>query len=129
MALWHLRSKKKPTGGVLRKNRKKKRLERGSGFLETKIGDRKGKVVRIRGGDQKTKLLSVQNVNVANEGGKISAVKIISVEENKANPHYVRRNIITKGATLKTESGLVRVTSRPGQDGVINGKLIDKEKS
>jgi len=128
MALWHLRSKKKPTGGFLRKNRKKKRFERGLDFLETKIGKRKSKTERVRGGTQKTRILSVQNVNVA-EGGKVRTVKIVSVEENKANPHYVRRNIITKGAILKTEAGLVEVTSKPGQHGILNGKLIEKEKS
>ena len=129
MALWHLRSKRKPTGGVLKKNRKKSKNERGSSFLETRIGKRKQKIKRKRGGDQKTKLLSVQNINIADEKGKTKAIKIISVEENAANPHYVRRNVITKGAILKTEIGLVKVTSRPGQDGIINGKLIEEEKT
>jgi small subunit ribosomal protein S8e len=45
--------------------------------------------------------------------------------ENPANPHYVRRNIITKGAVIKTELGNAKVTSRPGQDGVVNAALIE----
>jgi len=39
----------------------------------------------------------------------------------------VRRNIITKGAILQTDLGKVRVTNRPGQEGVINGILVEKK--
>jgi small subunit ribosomal protein S8e len=123
MALWNLISKRKPTGGKLSRVRKKRKLDRGSEFLETKIGQRKSKTMRMRSGNKKTKLLSVKNINIADKG-KIRAVEIISVEENKANPHYIRRNIITKGAVVKTEAGLVKVTSRPGQEGILNGRLI-----
>jgi len=38
-------------------------------------------------------------------------------------------NVITKGAIVKTELGLVRVTSRPGQHGVVNGVLIEEATS
>ncbi|MCK5560714.1 MAG: 30S ribosomal protein S8e, partial [Thermoplasmata archaeon] len=46
--------------------------------------------------------------------------------ENSANPFYVRRNIINKGAIIDTELGNARVTSRPGQHGMINAILITK---
>ena len=68
--------------------------------------------------------------NVANRGkrndanGKTQVVDILGVIENTANPNYVRRNIITKGAIVETPEGNAKVTSRPGQDGVINGILI-----
>jgi small subunit ribosomal protein S8e len=52
--------------------------------------------------------------------------KIKTVKENPANPHYVRMNIITKGAVIETDAGLARVTSRPGQHGVVNAVLIKK---
>jgi len=45
----------------------------------------------------------------------------VTVRENPANPNYVQRNIITRGAILETDLGLVRIRSRPGQDGVLNG--------
>ena len=48
-----------------------------------------------------------------------------SVSENAADPNYVRRNIMTKGAVVETDKGLVRITSRPGSHGVINGVLIE----
>jgi len=38
----------------------------------------------------------------------------------------VRRNIITKGAVIKTEKGPARVTSRPGQHGIINAILLER---
>ena len=47
--------------------------------------------------------------------------KILNVVENSANPHLVRRNILTKGAIVETEMGKVKVTSRPGQDACLNG--------
>ena len=52
-------------------------------------------------------------------------VKLLNVIENSANPNYVRRNIITKGAIVETELGHAKVTSRPGQDGVVNGVIVE----
>jgi len=74
---------------------------------------------------EKTKIKSViENVYT---GKKIEKTKIKSVIENKANPQYIRRNIITKGAVIETELGKAKVTSRPGQHGILNAVLI-KEK-
>lgn len=129
MVMWHLRSGRKPTSGRLRRLRKKRRSDRGSEFLEIRIGKEKKKQERVMGGLKKTRLLSSEKANVANpKTGKIQVSKILSVEENSANPHYVRRNIITKGAVIKTELGPARVTSRPGQRGIINAVLIEGKK-
>ena len=49
----------------------------------------------------------------------------MTVVENTANTHFVRRNIITKGAVVDTSLGRVKVTSRPGQHGMINGVLVE----
>ena len=57
---------------------------------------------------------------------KTTRVKIEGLEENKASVDYNRRNILTKGAIVKTKLGLVKITSRPGQSGQINGKLLEK---
>ena len=53
-----------------------------------------------------------------------SGARNVANRGNSANPNYVRRNIITKGAIVETPEGNAKVTSRPGQDGVINGILI-----
>ena len=51
--------------------------------------------------------------------------EILTVLENSANTHFVRRNIVTKGAVVETEIGKVKITSRPGQKGIVNGVLIE----
>ena len=56
--------------------------------------------------------------------GKSFSSKILEVVENTANPNYVRQNIITKGSVIQTEKGKAKVTSRPGQHGVVNAVLI-----
>ena len=58
------------------------------------------------------------------KSGKTSSSKIVEVVENQANPNYVRQNIITKGSIVETEKGRARVTSRPGQHGVVSAVLI-----
>ncbi|MEK6949175.1 MAG: 30S ribosomal protein S8e, partial [Nanoarchaeota archaeon] len=49
---------------------------------------------------------------------------IKTISGNPANRHFVRRNIMTKGAIIETEKGKARITSRPGQDGAVNAVLI-----
>jgi small subunit ribosomal protein S8e len=128
MARWHLRSGRKPTGGRLNTFRKRKRFERGTEFLEPKIGPAKKKTIKGRGKVIKTKLLSVDKINVSYGKNRKKVAKMVTVQNNEANPHYVRRNILTKGAVVKTDMGLVKVTSRPGQDGVVNGILVEENK-
>jgi small subunit ribosomal protein S8e len=129
MALWHLRSRKKPSGGRLHRNRKKRRTDRGSMPIETKIGKRQVARKKVTGGSVKLSLKSVEAVNVADpKTGKVTRIPVISVKGNDANPHYVRRNIITLGAVVETKIGTARVTSRPGQDGIVNAVLLEEKK-
>jgi len=126
MVLWQGRSKRKISGGRLKfYRRKKRRYELGREQTETIAGKTKSKIIRVRGGNVKVRLYKAEYANVIDPKTKKSGkVKILSVVENKANPHYVRRNIITKGAVIKTKLGEARVTSRPGQDGVVNAVLL-----
>ena len=87
-------------------------------------GETKKKGVRTKGGASKLKLVSTKTANVA-IGGKNVVCEIVDLAENPANRDFTRRRVVTKGAmlTVKTPDGkdiTVRVTSRPGQDGVIN---------
>ncbi|MEK6978329.1 MAG: 30S ribosomal protein S8e [Candidatus Hydrothermarchaeota archaeon] len=126
MALWQGGSKRKITGGRIKAHRGKRKHEMGREQVETGLGERKAKRIRVRGGNSKVRLLTAQNANVINPKTKeTKLVKILTVVENSANPHFVRRNIVTKGAVVNTELGKVRVTSRPGQDGNINAVLIE----
>ncbi len=128
MVKWHLRSRRALTGKRMRRVRKKRKMDRGSESLETRIGKRNVKMKRSRGGNEKLKLLSVNKINVSDpKTKKVKRVKILSVEKNPANPHFVRRNIITEGAIVKTEIGSAEVTSRPGQDGIVNGILLEEK--
>lgn len=129
MALWQGRSRRKPTGGRLRFARKKRKFEIGKEKQYTFVGETKYKRARTRGGGHKYRVLSSTRANVYDPlNKKVSVCKIVTVKENPANPHYVQRNIITRGATIQTDIGPARVTSRPGQDGVINAVLLKVEK-
>ncbi len=128
MAIWQGRSLKKPSGGKIRPHRKKRKYEMGREPVLTHIAPTRRKIVRVRGGNYKVKLTRTTEINVyIPEENTVKKVKVLSVVENPANPHFVQRNIITKGAVVRTEIGNVRVTSRPGQHGVLNGILISKE--
>jgi small subunit ribosomal protein S8e len=123
----HGRAHRKPTGGLLNRNRKKMKRDIGRDFLHVKIGVPKKKIIKAYGGNQKIVAMSVETANVTDpHTNTVKKSKIITVKENPANPHYVRMNIITKGAVIETDAGLARVTSRPGQHGVINAVLIKK---
>ncbi len=103
---------------------RKKRLNELAGLsAETHIGAQRVKIKRTLGGNSKTQLLSHEEVCV-NDGAKVIKLKITGVEENPANVNYTRRNIITKGAIVKTDKGNVQITSRPGQNASLFGKLL-----
>ncbi len=128
MTKWNLDSKRKSTGGKKQPHLKKKKYQRGSDFSGTKIADPVRKAHRVCGGGTKVKIVSTNKMNIADENGKVTVAKIISAKDNKANVHFIRRNLITKGAILETDKGLARVTSRPGKDGTVNGVLVKSKK-
>ena len=126
MALWQGRSKRKPTGGRYRPLRKKRKREIGREQQYAFVGSTRLKLYRTKGANRKVCVLSAEVANVLDRRtAATKKVKIVTVKANPANPNFVTRNIITKGATIQTEIGLARVTSRPGQDGVINAVLIE----
>ena len=122
MGIWQGRSHRKRTGGRLRPIRKKRRFEIARELQSATIGSGTVKKYRVRGRNRKLRVLTAQTINVFDPATqKMQPAKVITVRENPANPNFVQRNIITKGAILETDLGLVRVRSRPGQDGVLNG--------
>ena len=128
MAIWQGRSRRSYTGKLLRPHRKKRKYELGRPQVETLIGERKIRIVRVRGGNYKVKLVREMYANVyVPKEGKVLRAEIKRVVENPANPHYARRNVITKGAIIETSVGLARVTNRPSQEGLINAVLIEQQ--
>ncbi|MCS7114345.1 MAG: 30S ribosomal protein S8e [Nitrososphaerota archaeon] len=131
MSVWHGDlHKRKPTGGKMRAYRGKRKFEQGSFPVETVLGEPKRKIKRGRGDNIKIKVLSEKYACVTDlKTGKTEKAEIVRVVKNPANVDYNRRGVITKGAIIETSLGLARVTSRPGQDGVINAVLIGKEEA
>ena len=124
---WQGKSHRIYTGGKYISARKKRKYEIGRESAETRLGPTKSKNVATRGGNRKVRLLSEIHVNVTNQKtGKTERATAENVIDNTANKHFIRRNIMTKGSVVKTNIGLVKVTSRPGQDGVINAVLIEQ---
>jgi len=126
MPQWHSDlHKRKPTGGKRRPYRKKRRYERGGEPALTILGERRLREKRTRGGGTKYALASDTYANVLDPENKMARkVKILRVLSNPASRDLERRGVITKGAVIETELGKARVTSRPGQNGVINAILI-----
>jgi len=119
--------KRKDSGGRKIVSRKKRRFEKGFFPAETALGKNKSKTMRKHGGNEKLRLLSVNQVNISDASGKTEKVEILRVIKNPANVDYDRRGVITKGTMIATALGTARITSRPGQDGIVNAILVAKK--
>ena len=125
MAISQARPRRKQTGALYKDYRKKRKCELGRLPALTKVGTKRAKNVRTMGGNRKTRLLSADKANLFDpKTKKHEQVKIKTILENPANRHFVRRNIMTKGCIVETEKGKAKITSRPGQDGIVNAVLI-----
>lgn len=126
MAIWQGSSLRKPTGARSRRNRNKRNAEFGRVAAETRIGEEVKKEIVARGNGKKIRATVANKINVIDPKDNSSKnVEIITVIDNSANSHFIRRNIVTKGAIVETELGQVKITSRPGQNGIVNGVLIE----
>ena len=119
------RTSRKPTGGMYNIARGKRKYEIGRLPVHTKIGKQNVKVIKTKGDGRKMKVLVAQQANVFDpKTKKYVKAAIKTVDDCPANRHFVRRNIIVKGAVITTDAGKAKVTSRPGQDGTVNAVLI-----
>ncbi len=122
------KSRRIETGGRLISGRGKRKAELGRENADTHVAtDSYKKSVDVRGGGSKTKikLLRANIANITNPAdGTTKLAEIKTVKHNPANQHFTRRNIITKGAVIETELGDARVTSRPGQRGIVNAVIV-----
>jgi small subunit ribosomal protein S8e len=126
MAITQSRSRRKISGSRYRGYRKKRLFELGNLPRLTKLGEKKIKSMKIKFGKEKSVLLQTDIANVYDpKSKKYTKTKIITIIENPANRHFVRRNIMTKGAIIKTEIGNAKITSRPGQESIVNAVLIE----
>ena len=129
MVITQSRPKRKPTGGRYIAGRKKKKYESGRIPFLAKIDEKvRSKKERTLGGNSKLRLLSSNIANLADpKTKKFSKAIIETVLESPANKQFTRRNIMVKGTIIQTDKGKAKVTSRPGQDGIINAILITEK--
>ena len=119
------KSRRKFTGGRRIASKGKRKLELGREAAEPHLDETRRKNVDTLGGNRKVRLLRCNMANVTDPSNNSTRqVSIETVVDNNSNKHYVRRNILSRGGIVRTEIGNARITSRPGQDGVVNAVLI-----
>ena len=127
MALWQGNAQRCKTWRRIRTARSKRKFELGSEQHLTTIGKMKYKKIRTRGNNQKMRIMTADTAYVLDpKTGTTTKTEIITVVENPANIHYVRRNILNKGAIINTKIGKAKITTRPGQSGNITAILLAK---
>jgi small subunit ribosomal protein S8e len=127
MSYYQGRDKKKATGGSLHRSKEKRSFELGSAPTETMLAIKEplNKVTRGYGGKNKIRLTEAAFINITDpRTNTTKKVKLLKVKKNPSNVDYERRGVITKGALVETELGDAKVTSRPGQDGLLNAILL-----
>ena len=119
---WHGGLKKrKKTGGRKRAFRSKRGHEAGGYPVETRLGETERGLEAGRSGIIKVRLVHQDKVNVSDPStGRTERLRVLEVVGNPANVDYNRRRVLTKGSIIRTERGLAKIVSRPGQDGVLN---------
>ncbi len=131
MGVYQFRDLKKPSGGARSlPHKRKRRYAMGEPYVPAVLGEGHEIVLkRGRGGNLKASLRAVSEAVVSNpRTGETKKAKILAIVSTPANREYARRNILTKGTVIRTELGLAVVTSRPGQDGVVNAVLAEEGK-
>lgn len=126
MVITQARSRRKSSGGLLRNTLSKRTYMLGRPAALTKVGpDVRKRAIPAKGGNRKHKLFETNVAHIYDPKAKAFAkATITAVSDNPANRNFVRRNILTKGAIIETDKGKARITSRPGQDGLVNAVLI-----
>ena len=126
MPQWHGGlTKRKKSGGRRRAYRGKRAFELGGEPTATSVGQSKRIRSRAYGGNVKLKLAAASLANVTDPNTHLTKkVEITRVIKNPSNVDFERRGIITRGTIIETSICQAHVTSRPGQDGVVNAVLV-----
>jgi small subunit ribosomal protein S8e len=116
---------RKMTGGRKVANRGRRKFEIDRYPNEAVVGKTDIVTRRTRGANVKAAFKTTEFANVMDKDSKkATKSKILTVTKNPANRDYERRGVVSKGAIIETEAGSALVTSRPGQNGVVNAVLI-----
>jgi small subunit ribosomal protein S8e len=118
-------AKRKFTGGRKIASRGRRKFEIDRYPNEAIIGPIDTVTRTVRGGNTKTAFKTADFANITDlTSNKTIRSKILRVTKNFANKDYERRGVISKGAVIETEAGSARVSSRPGQNGMVNAIAI-----
>ena len=114
---------RKASGGKYKKVKKKKLAGRQNQTRTVKLGERKTKIIRGRGGTKKLVAFQEKSVNL-NIGKKTKKVEIKNVVETPSNIFLARQNVLVKGAIIETELGKAKITNRPSQEGNVQAIIL-----
>tara|TARA_Y100000310_G_C20403409_1_gene678507 strand:- start:64 stop:432 length:369 start_codon:yes stop_codon:yes gene_type:complete len=117
---------KKISGGKYRANRKKKFYEKTGQERKVLLGERKTKLIKIRGKNKKLILLTGEIANVTTEKGT-KQVEIKNVLKTPQNRFLARQNRLMKGVIIETKIGKAKITNRPTREGFINAIILKKQ--
>jgi small subunit ribosomal protein S8e len=128
-------SKTSGSGGRLHRSADKSRAKFGGFFARTKVirpedlkpgqeAKERRYAFRIKGGRRKISVDIALCANVVGPDGATKKMRVLNVLDNPGNRHYSRENVVTKSSIILVEGGKARVTSRPGQDGVVNAVML-----
>ncbi len=99
------RHKRRLTGGIMSVHKKKRAFELGRPMANTKLGEKKIRKIRTRGGNQKFRALrgNTGNYNWASEGVAFKT-KILAVVYNASNNELVRTNTLVKNTIVTVDA-------------------------
>ena len=121
-----MRLGRKISGGKYKRPNQAKFHSRKGNSRVVKLGERKTKLVRGRGGSKKIVSLSDNIANVVVKG-KSKKVAIKNVLETPANRFLARQNVLVKGALIETDVGKARITNRPSQEGIVQAVFVEEK--
>jgi len=99
------RFKRKPTGGRRAKAKKKRAYERARPASQTKIGGRRVRLVRVRGGKFKLRALRLNHGNFSWRSEQATRkTRIVDVMFHPANNEYIRTKTLTKSAIIQIDA-------------------------
>jgi len=117
---------RKISGGKYHKLRKKKKSTSPGLENKVKLNVAKSKKVRGLGGNEKSIILSTNQVSVTDpKTHKAKKVGIKNVLETPSNNFLARQNILIKSAIIDTDLGKAKITNRPSQDGNVQAVLVE----
>merc|ERR1711881_97624 len=134
--------KRRATGGKLTKWRKKRKFELGRQAADTKIGVKRIRTVRTRGGNTKYRALRIDTGNYSWATESVTRkVRVLNVVYNSTNNELVRTNtLVTRKLNKRQQTRVLAkeleqqfnkgrllacVSSRPGQSGRCDGYILE----